>query len=565
MDRSGRAVLGGSAVLTGACSSTGPFGTADARRPNVILIMTDDQGFGDLGFHGNDKIETPNLDRLARESTRLEQFHVCPVCAPTRASLMTGRYNYRTGVVDTYLGRAMMHSDEVTIAEMLGASGYRTGIFGKWHLGDNYPLRAMDQGFQTALVHNGGGMGQPGDPPETDFSRSYDDPIISHNGTYKRTEGYCTDIFSDATMRFIEENRDRPFFAYLSTNAPHTPLFIDESYVKPYREMGLDETTAKIYGMVTNIDENIGRILGKLRELNLEEDTIVIFITDNGPQQERYNASMRGRKGTVYEGGTRVPCFMRWPGKFQAGKTIDRLAGHIDIVPTLLNVCGAKQPSDVELDGRDLMPLLSGDPARVDWQDRAMFFQWHRGDEPEPFKHSAVRTQRYKLVNGEELYDLSSDPLEKEDVAKKRSDVVAQLRRTYEEWFRDVSSTRGYAPPRMHLGTRHENPVVLSRQGWRGPRAGWGKKSVGYWEVYVASTGKYALKLWLPELAEDARVTFRFGDTVLEMPVKKGMRHCTFEHASLRRGDDRLEAWVSFADSSKETVGMRYVEVRKET
>ena len=564
MDRSGRAVLGGSAVLTGACSSTGFLGIAGEKRPNVILIMTDDQGFGDLGFHGNEKIQTPNLDRLARESTRLEQFHVCPVCAPTRASLMTGRYNYRTGVVDTYIGRAMMHSDEVTIAEMLGAAGYRTGIFGKWHLGDNYPLRAMDQGFQTALVHNGGGMGQPGDPPETDFSRSYDDPIISHNGVYKKTEGYCTDIFCDATIQFIEENRDRPFFAYLSTNAPHTPLFIDESYVKPYREMGLDETTAKIYGMVTNIDENIGRLLAKLRELNLEDDTIVIFITDNGPQQDRYNASMRGRKGTVYEGGLRVPCFMRWPGKFQAGKTIDRLAGHIDIVPTLLNVCGAKRPSDVELDGRDLMPLLTGDPARANWRDRAMFFQWHRGDRPEPFKHSAVRTQRYKLVNGEELYDLSSDPLEKKEIAAKRPEVVAQLRRTYEEWFQDVSSTRGYAPPRMHLGTRHENPVVLSRQDWRGPRAGWGKKSVGYWEVYVAATGKYAVKLWLPELAEDARVTFRLGGTVLEMPVKKGTKHCTFEDAPLRRGDGRLEAWVSFADRPKETVGMRYVEVKKE-
>ncbi|RLI67143.1 arylsulfatase, partial [Candidatus Heimdallarchaeota archaeon] len=516
-------------------------------------IMTDDQGYGDMGAHGNDKIKTPNLDRFAKESVEFTQFYVCPVCAPTRACLMTGRYNYRTGAVDTYLGRAMMYTDEVTIAENLGRAGYRTGIFGKWHLGDNYPLRSIDQGFQESLVHKGGGIGQPSDPP----GNRYFDPILEHNGEDKRFRGYCTDIFTDATIRFIEKNRDRPFFAYLATNAPHTPLQIHDSYVKPYLDMGLDETTAKVYGMVTNIDENMGKLLRRIDELDLAENTIVIFITDNGPQQARYTAGLRGRKGSVYEGGIRVPCFIRWPRKLKAGEKIDRIAGHIDIMPTLLDACGASTPDDVSIDGRSLMPLLEDGAA--DWPDRTLFFQWHRGDEPELYRACAARNQRYKLVNGEELYDIENDPGEQNDIAGEHPDIVAELREQYENWFKDVSSTRGYAPPRIYLGTPHENPVILTRQDWRGPEAGWGKESLGYWEVNVARSGDYDVTFRMYPTESEGTARFKLGGVSLSHELAEGVSHYTFESVPLSAGEGRLEAWF---ESNGKRVGVRYVDVK---
>ena len=295
----------------------------EPRRPNVLLVITDDQGYGDLGLHGNPKIRTPHLDGLARQGIEMEHFHVCPVCSPTRASLLTGRCNYRTGVVDTFLGRSLMHPEEVTLAEMLQGAGYRTGIFGKWHLGDNYPLRAIDQGFQEALVLRGGGIGQPSDPPGGD---SYFDPVLQHNGKQEKTRGYCSDVFTDAALGFIERNRDRPFFAYLAFNAPHAPLQVPDSYYQLYKKMNLapgdfpqvghplegkmdPEQTARIYGMVSNIDDNVGRLLAKLDEWKLADSTLVVFLTDNGPQQPRFNAGLRGLKTSVYDGGIRVPCF----------------------------------------------------------------------------------------------------------------------------------------------------------------------------------------------------------------------------------------------------------------
>jgi arylsulfatase A-like enzyme len=313
------------AVGTGSVRAAG-----EPRRPNVLLIMTDDQGYGDLGFHGNPRIQTPNLDRFARESVRLRTFCVSPVCSPTRASLMTGRYNYRTGVVDTYLGRSLMRADETTLAEVLAAAGYRTGIFGKWHLGDNAPMRPIDQGFQRALVIKGGGIGQNSDPPG---GSTYLDPILQDNGVQRKFTGYCSDVYTTAAIDFISEAGDRPFFAYLAFNGPHEPLQAPEGELATYRATDLSPSAfppfahpvqpdsmtppddiAKVYAMVTNIDRNVGRILQALTSRGLAEDTIIVFLTDNGPAKVRYNAGLRGYKGTVYEGGIRVPCYIRWPG-----------------------------------------------------------------------------------------------------------------------------------------------------------------------------------------------------------------------------------------------------------
>lgn len=525
---------------------------SQSENPNVILIITDDQGYGDFGAHDNPAIRTPHLNRFAKQSVHVPQFYVSPVCAPTRASLMTGRYNYRTGVVDTYLGRAMMHGDETTLAELLGGAGYRTGIFGKWHLGDNVPMRPIDQGFQEALVHNGGGIGQPSDPP----GNRYFDPMLSHNGEWKRYEGYCTDIFTDACIDFIESDDDRPFFAYLSTNAPHTPLQIDAKYYQPYIDQGLDETTAKIYGMVENIDENIGKLMKSLDRKRIADNTIVIFMTDNGPQQERYTYDLRGRKGSVFQGGIRVPFYFRWPERLRAGASINQNAAHIDVLPTLLDACGVDKPDTLNVDGRSLMPLLSGES--VQWDDRNLFFQWHRGDEPERFRDCAVIGPRYKLVNGEMLFDLQADPGEKNNIAAQRPDIVSEMRQAYLDWFRDVSGERGYAPPRIHIGSPKENPAILTRQDWRGPEAGWGKKSTGYWEVEVLEEKRYDIRLRFQPVTQGATAYFKHRSILLRHELKPGDAEVLFEHVTLPQGPGRLEAWL---DLGGETVGMNYVDV----
>jgi arylsulfatase A-like enzyme len=554
-------------------------------RPNVLLIITDDQGHGDLGFHGNPKIRTPHLDQLARESVRLERFYVSPVCSPTRAALMTGRYNYRTGVVDTFVGRALMYPDEVTLAEMLGAGGYRTAIFGKWHLGDNYPMRPIDQGFQEALVLKGGGIGQPSDPPG---GESYFDPILQKNGHPVKLKGYCSDLFTDAAIDFITENRERPFFAYLAFNCPHAPYEVPDRDYLPYKAMNLangqfpqlghplpdpgpQEDTARAYGMITNIDTNLGRLFDRLDALGLAQDTIVVFLTDNGPPQARYNSGMLDRKGSVHEGGIRVPCFLRWPGHWKP-KAVDRIAAHIDLAPTLLEACGVSKLPGAPLDGESLVPLLEGHPG-LDWPDRTLFTQWHRGDAPEKFRAFAAWTQRYKLVRPEsaharglpvesslELYDMESDPLEFRNIAADRPDVVAQLRARYESWFEDVGRQRRYAPSRIYLGTPQENPTILTRQDWRGPQASANPRPRGHWEVQVAYPGTYSITLQFASVsaASVARITLR--EATLEKTIPAGATECTFEPVALTAGPGRLEAVIGQGDAAP---GSRFVEVKR--
>lgn len=521
-------------------------------RPNVILCMSDDQGYGDLSLHGNQHLQTPNLDRIGTEGVQFTQFQVCPVCSPTRASLLTGRYNYRTGVVDTYLGRSMMYPDEITLAEVLRDAGYRTGIFGKWHLGDCYPLRAMDQGFEESVVCTGGGLTQPSDPP----GNRYHNPLLKVNGKWERRQGYCTDIFFDETIRFIEKNRSRPFFAYLATNAPHTPLEIDDEYWKPFAAKGLDEATAKVYGMCRNLDENMGRLHAALERLRLAANTILIFLTDNGPQQPRYVAGMRGRKGTVYQGGIRVPFFMRWPARLKPSK-ISRIAAHVDVMPTLAEACGAKVPNDRKIDGLSLMPLLRGQQAG--WPERTLYTQWHRGDVPQLFRANAARTQRYKLVDGKELYDIESDPGEANDIAARQPEIVSRMRKGVEEWFRDVSAERGYAPPRIHLGAPQEPETTLTRQDWRGDRAGWNAGDVGHWEVEVAREGTYELTVRFPKASEPGVAEVRLGAFSGSQRFEAAAESAVIAGANLRRGPARLEPAIHGGGKG---VGPTYVDVK---
>lgn len=541
--------------LASAASAAPALLSAKTKRPNVLVILTDDQGYGDLSLHGNPVLKTPHMDRIGREGVQFTQFHVSPVCSPTRSSFMTGRYNYRTRVVDTYIGRSLMDPGEVTVARMLGGAGYRTGIFGKWHLGDNYPLRATDHGFQEALLLHGGGLAQPADAPG---SKGYFDPILWHNNQPVRTKGYCTDVITAAAIRFMEDNRRHPFFTYVAVNAPHDPLLVEDRYVKPYRDAGVPENTAKVYGMLANLDENVGKLLDSLTNLGLERDTMVIFFTDNGPYGARYNAGMRGAKGTVYEGGIRVPCFLRWPGVVKPGSTTDRLAAHIDLTPTILDACGVRKPDSVKFDGRSLLPLARGQNAN--WPDRTLFFQWHRGDEPQPFRDCAARNQRWKLVNGKALYDLESDPAEAKDVAADHPDIVAGLRAAYETWFRDVSSTRGFAPPRIVVGTEHENPTLLTRQDWRHPGEGWG--TLGHWEIEVAADGKYQFRLLFPPQAPtgEAEILLDGKPAAPVVPIPDQTAEITIGPLPLTKGKISLEPRLHFG---AQTIGPEYCELRR--
>ncbi len=568
-------------------ASAGQSRSLPGRQPNVILIITDDQGYGDLRAHGNPKLDTPHLDRLAREAVQFQSFYVSPVCSPTRASLMTGRYNYRTGVVDTYLGRSLMHADETTVAELLSRAGYRTGIFGKWHLGDNYPLRAMDQGFQESLVLNGGGIGQPSDPVG---GESYFDPMLRHNGTWVKTRGYVSDVITDGAIAFITRHQRQPFFAYLAFNAPHTPLEVPAAKYAKYKQMNLKaedfagaghpiaknfdaDVTAKIYGMVENIDDNVGRVLATLDRLRLTERTVVIFMTDNGPQQPRYNAGLPRLKGTVYEGGIRAPLFVRWPGAFPP-RTVDRIAAHIDVTPTLLDVCGVARPPAATFDGVSLLPLLTGTDAN--WPDRTLFFQWHRGDAPELYRAFAARSQRYKVIqpqgNGEnrlppkfgfELYDLATDPLEQRNIAADQPAIVSRMTSQYEAWFRDVSSGRDYTDTgiaRISIGSPQENPVRLTRQDWRGAQAAWTGTSLGHWEVDVRRAGAYDVTLRFAKLSHAGTITFTLGGRKLQQEISAGATTTTFTHIRLAPGAGRLESWVTQDDRR---IGMLDVVVKR--
>ncbi|MFO0945687.1 MAG: arylsulfatase [Planctomycetota bacterium] len=572
------------------CAADG--GKTKNGRPNIILIMTDDQGYGDVGFHGNPVLKTPSLDRLAREGAVLRNFYVCPVCAPTRASLMTGRYHPRTGVLDTYLGRAMMYAEEVTLADILSAAGYRTGIFGKWHLGDCYPMRPMDQGFHESLVHRGGGLAQPSDPPDgPPAGQEYFNPVLEKNGSLVPTTGYCTDVFTNAAIEFIDSMGEQPFFLYLAFNAPHTPLQVPDSFLDRFREVSLTpdrypavghpwgtpdararEATARVYAMVENIDQNIHRLLAELERKGMSENTLILFVTDNGPQQPRYNAGMLARKGSVHEGGIRVPCFVRWPARVRPGLALDNVSAHIDVLPTLLAAAGVPVPHGVKLDGRSFLPLL--EEKQVSWPDRVLFFQWHRGDVMERYRSFAARSTRYKLVQplgtGEKsnpsdapllLFDMKDDPLETKNIAKENPEIVETLRQAYDRWFAEMEAAHHFEKPRIVVGSNHQNPVSLTRQDWRGAKASWEPGGLGHWEIFVEEPAVYDILVRMPKLREDASIVIAIDG----MKVKANLRAeaTTFQaEMELPRGPANLT--VSFADS-RGGFGPHQVDVKRRT
>ena len=396
--------------------------TFAARQPNVVIFLTDDQGWGDLSIHGNKNLATPNVDSLARDGATFENFYVCAVCAPTRAEFLTGRYHPRTGVSGVSRGEGRLNPDETTIADVFKAAGYTTGAFGKWHNGTQSPYHPNDRGFDEYYGFTSGHWGH------------YFSPPLDHNGKKVRGKGYVVDDFTDRALKFIESNKDKPFFCYVPYNTPHSPMMIDDRFYDKFK--GVDPgmrhrdperedvmMTRAALAMCENIDWNVGRILRKLDQLKLRDDTLVMYFCDNGPNSYRWNGGMKGRKSSVDEGGLRSPLFIRWPARIAAGTRVSQVSGAIDLLPSVAALAGVRAKTAKPMDGRSFAPLLEGDSSV--WKPRDLFSVWSR--------KSSVRTERFRMDQAGKLYDIANDRGQRVDVASKHPKVAARLKRALAE------------------------------------------------------------------------------------------------------------------------------------
>jgi arylsulfatase A-like enzyme len=553
-------------------------------------------------------IQTPNMDRLYGVSFRLTNYHVGPTCAPTRAGLMTGHYHNSTGVWHTIGGRSLLKKDQVTIADVFKSNGYRTAIFGKWHLGQNYPFRPQDRGFEEVLVHGSGSVGNRWDYWGNDY---YDD-TFNRNGKPEKFEGYCNTIWFDEAIKYIRRNREQPFFCFISTNVPHAPLVVDEKYAEPYRSQVSDKL-ARYYGMVTKLDEDLGVLVKELKELQLEENTIFIFMSDNGPCPwfggikidnegfpiEGYSAGMRGGKIWGYENAHRVPFFIRWPaGGIGGGKDESSLTAHIDLLPTLIDLCKLRKPANVTFDGISLAPLFNN--TETEWDDRTLFVHNQRVDFAVKYKEFQVLTEKWRLVNpyqkeiedmskfysripqGKakyypyldhyELYDISADPEQKTNIADQNPGVVKELVRKYEIWWDDVS--RDFDEyPEIIIGSQKANPVTLYNHDAHR------KDNMQYWVLNVDRDGKYIIKLrrW-PVVSNKKIVENRKGDNIenirkavltignIEEAAAVGIDDYTIDiDVHLKAGQTCLSSWFEKSNDNRripaDFVGVEYTGV----
>ena len=483
------------AMLFGIAASDSAAEETAQRRPNVVIFLSDDQGWGDLSVHGNRDLATPNIDSLARDGALFDRFFVCPVCSPTRAEFLTGRYHPRGGVYGVSTGAERLDLDERTIAEVFQAAGYATGAFGKWHNGMQSPYHPNDRGFDEYYGFCSGHWG------------NYFSPQLDHNGQLVEGDGYIIDDFTNHALEFIEQNKDQPFFCYLPYCTPHSPMQVPDEFWSRFNDKELqqrerdpendnvDHARAAL-AMCENIDWNVGRVLRKLDELQLADNTIVLYFSDNGPNGWRWNGGMKGRKGSVDEGGVRVPLLVRWPGQIQPGTRVTEIAGAIDLLPTLVGLAGigADLPQDKPLDGRNLQPLLSSEDAH--WPDRVLVSHWNG-------KLSA-RSQQYRLDDQGQLFDMVSDPGQQKGIAAERPDVVrrltAVLHRYREEVLgelqvRDRPFTVGYSkttPLPARDGVPHGNvkrsagaPNCSFFTNWTS------EQDRITWDIEVAESGRY--------------------------------------------------------------------------
>ncbi|MFW6303651.1 MAG: arylsulfatase [Candidatus Sumerlaeota bacterium] len=573
-------------------------------RPNVIIVLTDDQGYGDLSCHGNPVLKTPNLDRLQKESIRFTDFHVAPMCTPTRCELMTGRDSLTGGACFVDGGRAMMRTEYPTLAEVFSEAGYRTGLFGKWHLGDNYPYRPEDRGFEEVVCHRAWGITSVPDY----WLNDYFDDRYWHNGEIQSYDGYCTDVWFREAMDWMRQRHaeQEPFLAYIATNAPHDPLFVGDDFRSDYGDQS--KALASFFGMIACIDANMGRLERMLEETGLRENTMLIYMTDNGGTigVETYNAGMRGRKTDLYEGGHRVPCFVRWPGgDLRSPGNVGCPSNVQDIFPTLLEACDISRP-DVRLDGSSLLPVMCGEAEDVGERTLVVQYGCHHNRPFEtqwfgdPHKwDAAVMRGSWRLVFGNELYDVAKDPAQTTDIAEKHPEVVAELRACYENWWAGREShifDWCYIP----VGVEAVEEVCLTSHTWLtdpvtmqstgGPQNGlrYGTPKNGPWNISVEKAGDYeiALRRWPKEAGvpirsgvpqhmptDDthgpfpagkalpvAKARIEVGDVELSQVVEEGDEAAAFRVA-LPAGRTRLQSWFYDADGNA-LCGAYYAYVR---
>lgn len=520
-------------------------------RPNIVFILTDDQGWADISCHGNLDTETPTLDRLANSSVELTNYYVSPLCSPTRASLMSGQYAYRTNVVSTGHGLSSINPEIKTMAERLKDYGYSTALFGKWHLGDVYPHRAQDQGFDEVLTHINGNLSAY--PP----FNPYLNPILIHNGTEEQHSGYCMDIYTNHAIKYIRKNKNKPFFIYLPTNTPHRPLEITDEYLAKYKAKGLKDQTARVYAMVENIDHNVRRIEQAIENEGLKNNTIFIFMNDNGPtslEDDRYLANYRGKKSFVYEGGIKAICFIRYPDGFKGHRKLTNLSAHIDILPTLLDLCGIPYDSN-DFDGLSLAPLLRGETTTV--PERLLFWQSHEGM-PQFERSFAVRRDSFKLVqqnviNGSfdslkdkeyELFNLILDPYEKKNLVEVRTKVKEELLDEYKRWFYDVTAGNINLPYTIQLEPSIQDPLVLTRRDWLGTK-GIQDHEIGHWIVNAQETTDYTMEVSIRRtLPDNALIAIECDSIKWQTTISRNKRSNNIPKVTIPAGSHRITGKV---------------------
>ena len=577
------------------------------QRPNVIIVLTDDQGYGDLSCHGNPLLKTPNLDKLHDQAIRFTDFHVAPMCTPTRGQIVTGVDCLANGAWIVCSGRSLVRKGfpavapgadipGLTIGDIFHANGYRTGHFGKWHLGDNYPYRAMDRGFEESITIRGWGIVSSQDY----WLNGYYDDHYWHNGKPEQYHGYCTDVWFGEAMKWMQSRADRhePFLVYLPTNAPHVPLLVPEKYALPYKGK-VPEPVAKYFGMIACIDENMGKLDAMLKASGLYENTIVVFMSDNGGESavKFFNAGMRGHKTDYYEGGHRVPCFIRWPaGGLRSPVDVTDLVQCQDVFPTLVNLCGLHLPNENRLDGVSLAGVLRGQP-QPNLADRKLVVQFGLWGEYEaPKKWSCcVMWNKWRLIRGKDLFDIAADPAQKNNVAKDHPEIVDALCKHYEQWWaRTEPLTREFQP--IHVGSEHENPVFLGTEDWvhwgpgnmYGIREGINRSGPpwnGPWHVLAEREGQYEISLrrWpveadapiaagvppfkgkLTSMKEGkalpiAKARLVVGGTDQSKPVVQSDKAAIFT-VHLPAGQTTLQTWF-YDKNDKELCGAFYVYVR---
>lgn len=527
-------------------------------KPNIILVITDDQGYGDLGHTGNPIIQTPAMDKFSSESINLTNYHVGTTCAPTRAGLLTGRNCNRNGVWHTIMGASMLNGEEITLADVFKENGYETGMFGKWHLGDNHPFLPHDRGFDETFYHGGGGIGQTPDYWNNDY---FDDSYF-RNGVPEKQTGYCTDIWFDEAIKFIENKKDDPFLCYLSLNAPHGPFNLPEDYYNRYKdEDQINETQKRFYGMITNVDDNFSRLLKHLDGLGIADNTIVIFTTDNGTARgymtdretkeiSGYNAGMRGTKGSEYDGGHRVPFIMRWPkGGLTGGKKLNELTAHVDMLPTLVTLTGHKFTSTKTMDGTDISSYLLGKENEA--PSRLLVTDTQRVPWPVKGKNSCVMEGNWRLIKGTELYNIGDDPGQTTNLADQHSDRVEKMNAFYESWWEDVIQETKFSV--IELGADASDVITCHDARTTDKHPPWNQRMIrqgkpmepAKYTVKFVKPGKYKFSLRRWPVASGLALGAAIEDAVPGTPFMDDRiagRAMKFTKAYLEIGDEAYSA-----------------------